>query len=316
MNTNKINTGIFFISIGLYILLYNLSILNWSLLPVLAHLWPLFLISLGLQIIFNRYALAKILTIIITIGLIFVYGFNTEYHWFSFDNFPATNTINQSQSDSVKKTPTDNLQKNVPSPQDKLSTDSSTSIAYRQTINPKHKISAARLSANFEFATYGFEPLQSKSLMEMNLPDNDIFKTLSYEDNYASLEFDDSDAMPSSASYFSLNENTLWSVDIDAETSGDMNLSSMQIESLKVDSDANLTLTLDGNTSIQTSAISVKKLYIHLKQFENQLTILNASEVHWQKNKLTDSKVDIGNLQSKKQIILEVENDCIVYITE
>lgn len=315
MNTNKINTGIFFISIGLYILLYNLDILSWSLLPVLAHLWPLFLISLGIQIILNRHALAKIITIIITIALIFAYGFNTEYQWLSLDNFPNATSIN-AKVDSSEEAPKKDLPSNTTKTKDKLSSDSSTSINYRQTINPKQKISSAELTAHFESSPYRFEPLDDTSLMAMSLSDNDIFQTLSYEGNQAILAFDDSDSLSSSENSFSLNQETLWRIDVNAESTGTLDLSHLKIESLHVDSDSKVSLVIDNATTIQTADITATELYIHLKDFKNHLTILNANEVQWQKSKLSDAKVDIGDLQATQKIILEVDDDCRVYITE
>lgn len=315
MNTNKINTGIFFISIGLYILLYNLDILSWSLLPVLAHLWPLFLISLGIQIILNRHALAKIITIIITIGLIFAYGFNTEYQWLSLDSFPNASSIN-AKVDSSEEAPKKDLPSNTTKTKDKLSSDSSTSINYRQTINPKQKISSAELTAHFESSPYRFEPLDDTSLMAMSLSDNDIFQTLSYDGNQAILAFDDSDSLSSSENSFSLNQEALWRIDVNAESTGTLDLSHLKIESLHVDSDSKVSLVLDNTTTIQAADITATELYIHLKDFKNHLTILNANEVQWQKSKLSDAKVDIGDLQATQKIILEVDDDCRVYITE
>lgn len=315
MNTNKINTGIFFISIGLYILLYNLDILSWSLLPVLAHLWPLFLISLGIQIILNRHALAKIITIIITIGLIFAYGFNTEYQWLSLDSFPNASSIN-AKVDSSEEAPKKDLPSNTTKTKDKLSSDSSTSINYRQTINPKQKISSAELTAHFESSPYRFEPLDDTSLMTMSLSDNDIFQTLSYDGNQAILAFDDSDSLSSSENSFSLNQEALWRIDVNAESTGTLDLSHLKIESLHVDSDSKVSLVLDNATTIQAADITATELYIHLKDFKNHLTILNANEVQWQKSKLSDAKVDIGDLQATQKIILEVDDDCRVYITE
>lgn len=315
MNTNKINTGIFFISIGLYILLYNLDILSWSLLPVLAHLWPLFLISLGIQIILNRHALAKIITIIITIGLIFAYGFNTEYQWLSLDSFPNASSIN-AKVDSSEEAPKKDLPSNTTKTKDKLSSDSSTSINYRQTINPKQKISSAELTAHFESSPYRFEPLDDTSLMAMSLSDNDIFQTLSYDGNQAILAFDDSDSLSSSENSFSLNQEALWRIDVNAESTGTLDLSHLKIESLHVDSDSKVSLVLDNATTIQAADITATELYIHLKDFKNHLTILNANEVQWQKSKLSDAKVDIGDLQATQKIILEVDDDCRVYITE
>ena len=315
MNTNKINTGIFFISIGLYILLYNLDILSWSLLPVLAHLWPLFLISLGIQIILNRHALAKIITIIITIGLIFAYGFNTEYQWLSLDSFPNASSIN-AKVDSSEEAPKKDLPSNTTKTKDKLSSDSSTSINYRQTINPKQKISSAELTAHFESSPYRFEPLDDTSLMAMSLSDNDIFQTLSYDGNQAILAFDDSDSLSSSENSFSLNQEALWRIDVNAESTGTLDLSHLKIESLHVDSDSKVSLVIDSATTIQAANITATELYIHLKDFKNHLTILNANEVQWQKSKLSDAKVDIGDLQATQKIILEVDDDCRVYITE
>lgn len=72
---NKQFTGIIFIIIGLYILLKNIGIINWSFFTVIADLWPLFLIASGLQIISNNKRKTQISIFIIITFIFFGYGF-------------------------------------------------------------------------------------------------------------------------------------------------------------------------------------------------------------------------------------------------
>lgn len=71
---NKHSLGIILIIIGLYLLLKNIGLINWSLFQVMADLWPVFLIAFGLQIISGHKKQARIAIFLMIAGIFFGYG--------------------------------------------------------------------------------------------------------------------------------------------------------------------------------------------------------------------------------------------------
>ncbi|KXZ40251.1 hypothetical protein JWYL7_1326 [Alkalithermobacter thermoalcaliphilus JW-YL-7 = DSM 7308] len=65
MNKNNLSSGIFFIILGVFLVLKNMNVITWSILPAFFDLWPLILILIGINIIFNKNKIIIIVSLIL-----------------------------------------------------------------------------------------------------------------------------------------------------------------------------------------------------------------------------------------------------------
>lgn len=89
MDKNKWMSGLFLITLGLVFLLANLGIISWSFIFNIITLWPLFLIIVGINIMFKKNYIIRISTWIIFIVALIGYSVftgNYKYMHHSYDS--------------------------------------------------------------------------------------------------------------------------------------------------------------------------------------------------------------------------------------
>jgi len=79
VNKNNIISGVVLIFIGIFLLLFNLDLIRWSIIDVLLDLWPLILIAVGFSIVFNSKKAIKTIIWICFFVIIITYGFYQQY---------------------------------------------------------------------------------------------------------------------------------------------------------------------------------------------------------------------------------------------
>jgi len=83
MKGRSIGFGIFILSIGVIWILFNLGIINWSILDALYRLWPLIFVVIGINVIFRNNSIVRGITWLAFLAAIISYGY-------FFPNVPAT----------------------------------------------------------------------------------------------------------------------------------------------------------------------------------------------------------------------------------
>ncbi len=81
MRRDRWASGLFFILIGVLLLLQNLGYLSWGFWWQMGRLWPLLLVALGLKLIFSRSGAASAILVLALVGIIGYaawQGFNAE----------------------------------------------------------------------------------------------------------------------------------------------------------------------------------------------------------------------------------------------
>ncbi|SCG83057.1 hypothetical protein DW1_1486 [Proteiniborus sp. DW1] len=79
MKRNNFIFGGILVFIGIFLLLYNLDLIRWSILEVAFDLWPLILIAAGASIVFNDKRTIKTLVWIGFFVIVIAYGFYLQY---------------------------------------------------------------------------------------------------------------------------------------------------------------------------------------------------------------------------------------------
>jgi len=69
-------TGVLFITIGALFLLGNLGYIDWSIFKALYYLWPLILVAVGVNIVFNNHVFVRIVTFVLLVSALVVFGIN------------------------------------------------------------------------------------------------------------------------------------------------------------------------------------------------------------------------------------------------
>ena len=78
MNQKRVVSGLLVITIGIFLLLNNLGLVDFSVLWELLELWPLLLIAIGFSIIFKEKPKALYATWIIFIIIVILCGMYTQ----------------------------------------------------------------------------------------------------------------------------------------------------------------------------------------------------------------------------------------------
>lgn len=99
MKKNNIIFGVVLVFIGIFLLLYNLDLIRWSIFDVIFDLWPLIFIALGASIVFNDKKIIKTLVWVGFLAIIIVYGFYLQYTDYQLHTNNNTN-INSSSNNS------------------------------------------------------------------------------------------------------------------------------------------------------------------------------------------------------------------------
>ena len=77
MNKGNICFGIFLITIGIFIILINFGIIDWSILDAFFEIWPAILIVIGINIIFRNNTIVKTISWLLFLALLIGYSY---YH--------------------------------------------------------------------------------------------------------------------------------------------------------------------------------------------------------------------------------------------
>ena len=73
MKRNNLFLGVFFVFLGLFFLLNNLNIINFSIWTAIIDLWPLFFVIFGVHLISNK-PIVQIVSWIMFFGIIIIYA--------------------------------------------------------------------------------------------------------------------------------------------------------------------------------------------------------------------------------------------------
>ena len=70
-----IGFGVFLLSIGVIILLFNLGVISWSIFSAMFYLWPLILVVIGVNIIFRRNWYVKLVTWVLFLAVVIGFSY-------------------------------------------------------------------------------------------------------------------------------------------------------------------------------------------------------------------------------------------------
>lgn len=100
MKRNNFIFGGVLVFIGIFLLLYNLDLIRWSILEVAFDLWPLILIAVGASIVFSDKSTIKTLVWIGFFVIIISYGFYLQYTDYQLSGNSKSNISSNSNSSS------------------------------------------------------------------------------------------------------------------------------------------------------------------------------------------------------------------------
>lgn len=92
MKKGNLFLGVFLIFLGIFFLLNNLNIIDFSIWATIFDLWPLFLVMLGIHLI-SRKQTITIISWIIFFLIIIIYTINTQGNLFNIEMFNFKNLI-------------------------------------------------------------------------------------------------------------------------------------------------------------------------------------------------------------------------------
>ncbi|OPJ56440.1 LiaF transmembrane domain-containing protein [Alkalithermobacter paradoxus] len=78
MNKNNSSLGIFLVMLGGFLILKNLNIITWSIIPGIFDLWPIVLVIIGINIIFNKNKMINTISWILFFLILVAYGYIQE----------------------------------------------------------------------------------------------------------------------------------------------------------------------------------------------------------------------------------------------
>lgn len=81
MKNKNLEFGFFILSIGIVSLLVNTGIIKWSIVNAFLELWPAILIVIGINIIFHNNSIIRIITWLLFLGAIVLYGYFYDSVW-------------------------------------------------------------------------------------------------------------------------------------------------------------------------------------------------------------------------------------------
>lgn len=92
MKRKNLVLGMFFVFLGIFFLLSNLNIINFSIWSALFDLWPLFLVMLGIHLISNK-PLVTVISWLVFFAIIIFYAISIEDNSFNLELFNLKNLI-------------------------------------------------------------------------------------------------------------------------------------------------------------------------------------------------------------------------------
>lgn len=308
MRANKISNGLLLVTIGVYVLLYNIGIIQWSIFPVLANLWPLFLISLGFQIIFNKREIAKIITLIITIILLFLYGFNTQYQWVP-ELYPSAIVIPMYEdSESLESESDDDTDSSLAD-----DTESFSNILYSQNIKFRQNTKSASVNMTFEYNDLNLSKAKSNDSANVSISDSIKLDNLSYTSNDAQIDLYDQSSSSNSSQLF-LSQEILWSMDISSARDINFDLSSLNFEKINIEnSNSNLNLILNNDTTFEECELESKKIVLDISNCNKTVILNDANSINVAGKIIDESEFQIKGPDSSS-LVFNFSGDCDVIV--
>lgn len=226
---SKIILGLIFITIGIFLLLTNLGLINYDVFYSLTNLWPLLLIVIGVNVIFRNNKVISYITWVLFFIVLIVYGVYTQ----SNSGFTELSTENLIME---RKTETNYA---------KLDLDLGASrLGINSTDNDL-------LSADLKGRRLDYKEQYSNGNEKVDI-------------SFESRGFNINNLQSHDATYdFYLNSNVIWDLEFDlGALSGELNLENIPVRSMDLDSGAaSLTLILgdkhDLDFSINSGASSI-----------------------------------------------------------
>lgn len=204
MRSNGLTGGLILICIGIFWLLMNFGIINWSILDVMFQLWPLILIVIGINIIFKSKKFIRYITWGIFFVIIILFGFYNQYRF---------------ENDIVlDSNPNINIEKRA------------------ETTKGKLKLQLG--SGNIKIKSTGDRLLRAK------IPNSKVKKEVRFSNDNTNVDIDieqrsDFIRFGDKKDYdydLEIDETLLWNLDIDTGAiNGTMDFSDLKVEKLDID---------------------------------------------------------------------------------
>lgn len=201
---NKIILGLIFITIGVFLLLANLGIINYNAFYSIFDLWPLLLIVIGINVIFRDNKIISYITWLLFFIILIVYGLYTQKATESQDLF--TDHVIEKHEETKYA----NLDLDLAA--SRLNINSTDSDLLTADLRGRRLNLRQEYSNGYEKVDISFE---SRAYNMFNLQTNDA----TYD--------------------FNLNNELIWDIDLDlGALSGEINLEDIPVRSIDLDSGA------------------------------------------------------------------------------
>ncbi len=203
LNRERIETGIFFIGIGLLVLLVNIGMISWWAVGALIDFWPLIIIVIGVKIMFKRHPIVSIISWILFFSVIIGYSF--YYDGSKVINSP-TEFINKS-IERAEETVSAELKMTLGGI--KFNMNSADVELFETNYDMRNMRQEQFFSNGHKHTTIKLEPIKHLNLININ------------DGNHSY--------------YFNLNKDVVWSLDTTIGAgSGEIDLRELQIRDLKL----------------------------------------------------------------------------------
>lgn len=213
--------GVVLVLVGLFWLLTNFGIVNWSLIDVMLRLWPLILITIGINVIFRD----KVIIRYITWGLFFIiiisFGFYNQYRF--------------GNGEFVNSDP-------------------------NMTIESRTETTMGKLNLQLGGGSVEINSTD-KALINATIPNNRVWKDVRFSNGNKRADIDIKQKsnfvhFGGNQSYdydFSLDDKLLWDIDIDTGAiNGTMDFSNLMLSKLDIDMGASNLNLIFGDKSEKT----------------------------------------------------------------
>lgn len=211
---NKVIIGLVFITIGVFLLLANLGIVNYNVFYGLLNLWPLLLVVVGINIIFRNNKIVSYITWGLFFIILIVYGVYTQ-------NVSGTTELSTDNIVMEKRTET-------------------------RYANFDLDIGASRLNINSTDDDLLSANLQGRRLnYQEQYSNNNEIADVSFQSRGFNME----NVHRHDATYdFYLNSDIIWDIDLDlGALSGEINLEDVPVRTLDLDTGAAELTVILGN---------------------------------------------------------------------
>ncbi|SHJ69352.1 LiaI-LiaF-like domain-containing protein [Paramaledivibacter caminithermalis] len=275
--------GFILIFIGVFLLMSNLGIINWSFYGIF-RLWPLILIVIGINIIFRANNLIRYITWGIFFIIVILLGFYGDYKWKNDITFNSNPNFVQA---THEKTSIGKLRLKLAGGNIKINSINDNLI--------KAKVSSSNVKRQVRFS-------DDKTKVDINIEQEIDFIKLN---NKKSYDYN-----------FNLNNNVLWDIDIDTGAiNGTLDFSSLKISKLDMDMGvSNLNLKfgdkqdytkVDIDGGISNLEITIPENLGVKADFDGGIKNTNISGLGWYKS--GDSYISPNYENAEKKLEIDVD---------